>query len=143
MTYSTASALIAHLVTLAGTDLSWDVPSARPTSREGYRAGLMTFLYTASQGICAFCGEDMAGEWNVCHIVSGGRNRRGWIAGNVVAGCADCNQTDQTKGFNIVPASSILRFDLIPQEWPSVPELKTMGSLKAEAMKRKAAKRGI
>lgn len=133
------AATYAALVSLAGDDFTWSGSYARPAS--DIRSGLFAFLADYAGGLCAFCGDDLGEGWQACHIVSGGAGRRGYVPGNLAAGCADCNDADRDQGA-IVALSTIMRADLIPTAWPTNTELRTMGQArKAEAEARRQAKR--
>lgn len=110
-------------IALAGTDFSWSAGSkGRP---QGGQAALLGWLLARQDGICAACGEtDETGDvWQVCHIVSGGPNRRGYIAGNVYAGHQTCNDADRDHYGAIVPLSSLVRVDVVPTTYPTAADL--------------------
>ena len=129
----------AALVAMAGASFDWNGSHARPDT--DVRSGLFAFLIDYSGGLCAFCGDDAGSDWQACHIVSGGKGRRGYVPGNLAAGCADCNDADREQGA-IVVLSTIMRADLIPTAWPTNTELRAMGKArKAAAEARRQAKR--
>lgn len=134
---------LSTLTAMAGTDYSWPTGGSRPES--DVRTGIMVFLADYAGGTCAFCG-DAAPESEVCHIVSGGRGRKGWVPGNLAHGCLECNDIDGENG-EIIALETILRPDLIPTEWPSTKDLRAMGiaakNAKREAREIKRVKRGM
>jgi hypothetical protein len=130
----------AALVTAAGPTFAWDgIPSSRPSS--DIRSGLFAFLADYAGGTCAFCGDSLGEGWQACHIVSGGKGRRGYLPGNLAAGCADCNDADRDAG-EVVALATIMRPDLVPSAWPTNAELIALGKArKVAAEARRAAKR--
>lgn len=120
----------------AGPDFTWaGGGTARPETE--VRAGIMAHLIASARGVCAFCGMVNDGAWEVCHIASGGygNGRKGWMPGNLAAGCIDCNDVDGDNG-PLVAYETIVRPDLIVTEWPTRAELREIG--KAEKAKREA-----
>lgn len=130
-----------RLILLAGELFGWD--SATPGYRlsSDPRAGLRVWIGNHQNGKCAFCGCALGIDWELCHIVSGGPGKRGWVAGNIAAGCNDCNDID-AKAHAVIPFHTINHPELIPTEWPPTPILARMGKAeKAERENRKAEKR--
>lgn len=116
------------LIAMAGAQFLWGGQYARPASN--LRPGLYAFLKEYAKSFCVFCeAYDDNGE--ICHIVSGtstvnseGRQRRGYIQGNIGYGCRMCNEIQAIDG-RIVDYDSIARPDLIPVIWPDNAALKT------------------
>lgn len=138
MTFNEATHTL--MIIAAGANFDWPTAGSRPNTDP--RSGLFAFLKDYANGICAFCGQaDENGE--ACHIVSGGKNRRGYVPGNLGYGCRACNEIDAEYG-EIVSFESIRRPDLIPTEWPGMPELRRKGiQLKKESDNRKERIRQI
>lgn len=135
----TATAITA-LTVLAGPAYTWVGVGSRPTSDA--RVALMAFLKAYASSTCAFCGEEDA-NGEACHIVSGGSARRGWVEGNLAYGCRTCNLIDAKEG-TIVAFDSIVRPDLVPMAWPTMPELTREGrALKEKGDAETARKRAL
>lgn len=121
MTYSTASAALALAATLAGEDFRWTHPAAPAQPNSEHRIGLTIMLAAAQGGICAACGEALAGErTDLCHIVPSRVSGRGTMPGNVYVGHASCNSDDAKIFANgIVPLASLIRADVVQQAHPT------------------------
>lgn len=136
---------VTELVDMAGADYSWPVVGVHRLSSDA-RAGLRAWLGEVQNGVCAFCDEPLNEGWDICHIVSGGPQRKGWAEGNLAAGCRECNLLDARNGM-VVAYETIIRRDLIPATWPAIVDLTDMGrQIKCEqelAKAAKAAKRGM
>lgn len=122
--------IIAQHVAWAGVDYMWN-GGPRPGHRlsAAPRRGLRQWLWEFSGGLCVFCDDEVPfEEFEMCHIVSRGPEKRGWLPGNIATGCAHCNITQAFLG-PIVEFDSIKRPDLIPTEWPSTPFLRDKGNM--------------
>lgn len=119
----TLATLHALNIAMAGDDFAWEAGSkGRP---QGGQAALLAWLMAQQDGICAACGEgnESGDVWQVCHIVSGGPNRRGYIAANVYGGHQTCNDADRDVFGAIVPLTSLVRADLVPTTYPTAADL--------------------
>lgn len=123
-----------HSTMVAAALADWSTMGNTARLSSDPRAGLAAWMLAAQDGICAFCG-DAAIQPEVCHIVPGGRERKGWIAGNLAIGCRECNELD---GGNLVEFNSIKRADLIQMTWPERTELARIG--KAEKVAKEKAR---
>ena len=111
-------------IAMAGDDFAWCSGSkGRP---QGGQAALLAWLMAQQGDVCAACGEgnEVGDVWQVCHIVSGGPNRRGYIAGNVYAGHQTCNDADRDVYGAIVPLTSLVRADVVPVTYPTASDLR-------------------
>lgn len=143
MTYTEATHKT--LTLMAGPDHAWEGTGSRPTSDT--RAGLFAFLADYANGICAFCGM-YSDNGEICHVISAGPKRKGFVPANLVWGCMECNDIDgEAGGFSDVSFGSITRADLIPTVWPTTSELTKRGieikKARAEAKQIKKEIRGI
>lgn len=140
MTYTQATHQT--LALMAGPDHAWEGTGSRPTSDT--RAGLFAFLADYANGICAFCGMH-SNNGEVCHIISAGPKRKGFVPANLVWGCLECNDIDgEAGGYADVEFDSIKRVDLIPTMWPTMSELTKRGiAIKKDRMTTKQIKREI
>jgi hypothetical protein len=131
---------IVRLAYLAGLDYMWEGTKTYRLSSDP-RAGLRVWMESVQSGKCAFCGGPLGIDWELCHIVSGGKEKRGWTPGNIAAGCNDCNDID-AKTHSVIPYGTINHPELIQTEWPPIPTLSRMGKAeKIEKENRKAEKR--
>lgn len=124
----------ATLVTLAGPDFTY--PGVRGGSRPPatWRTGLRNWLVSAQGGICPVCaGPVRNAQFN--HVVSRGPGVKGFIEGNVFAGCATCNLTcaysygsvnddGMVTDGGIIPLEAFKALEVIPTEWPGTATLK-------------------
>jgi hypothetical protein len=132
--------ILARLTRLAGEGYRWDIPANTARLSSDPRAGLRVWLASFQNGKCAFCGEALDERFDICHVVSGGENRKGWYEGNLAAGCRECNELDGANG-PVIAFETIVRPDLIPQEWPAIPVLARAGrAAKQETLARKERK---
>lgn len=142
-THTALTALYAANVAAAGSDYMWDgITGTQSCPRGDAFPGLVAFLAIAQQGICAACGDEFGSETlNVCHIVSQGPRKRGYVAGNLYLGHRGCNETDITYGA-AVPLASLIRADLIPTTYPTRADmlaLATAHDRKSDRAARRAA----
>jgi hypothetical protein len=119
---------------LAGDALRWD--GVKGCSRPGsdVRRALRADLAARQGNICPVCGNALRRpEFN--HVVARGPMVRGFLPGNVFAGCHDCNArtapeyTDDgtlVAGVECLTEDYFARADLIPQEWTPFPVLRKM-----------------
>lgn len=133
----------AALVAMAGTDFTWLATSGTHRLTSDARVGLAAWLTDAQGSTCAFCGDSLGGKPELCHIVSGGEMRKGFLAPNIAMGCRDCNEID-SKAWKVIGYESIARADLVQIEWPDTPYLASLGrDLKIQNEDRKNKKREI
>lgn len=118
---------IQTLATMAGIDFQWGRKFSRPKS--DVRTGLRHFLWNYADGKCVFCANPIGTieAMEMCHIVSAGDGRRGYLPGNIAAGCTRCNQTHAFLELDVIPISEILLPESVPMEWPSTVELRNDG----------------
>lgn len=137
--------LIMRLAHMAGVDYLWEGVKGYRLSSDP-RAGLRLWLATVQNDTCAFCGDALGVDWELCHIVSGGPNKKGWLPGNIAAGCNVCNDID-AKAHAVIPFHTINRPELIPSEWPDITILSRMGKAekveKENRAKEKRMRRGM
>ena len=145
MTTHLAALDIDLMVVAAGPAFTWDATTGTSRPEVTLRAGITDFLREYAENLCAFCGED-ATTGEVCHLVSGGKGRKGWIETNLAWGCDDCNDIDGARG-PVVSFATILRADLVPTSWEDGPTLRARGervlAAREAARARKAALRGM
>ena len=104
---------------LAGEDYTWRHADAPKSKRSDEIAGLVALLTVAQGGICAACGDTLAGEaTQFCHLVSA-PSGRGFMPGNGYIGHVDCNTYDRDRCGRVVAPSDLVRADLVQTEWPS------------------------
>lgn len=127
---------IERFAALAGPDFAWNGVKGTSRPAADVRTQLRLWLVKAQDGICPVCGDDMAGravEFN--HVVARGPMVKGFTSGNVFAGCASCNAAtkplyDETgaliSGIEILPLFHFARPDVIPNEWPAFPYLRSL-----------------
>lgn len=116
--------MINNFAAAAGEDFAWDNGIAGWKPAGPVKVALREWLVSFQGGVCVFCeAHDEALE--LCHIVSRGPKVKGFVAGNVAAGCTSCNARQKEAG-PIVHLVDIARPDLIALDWPSVPTLKNM-----------------
>lgn len=140
---------VASLVALSGgpaTRYSWQGVGGTSRPAAATRRGMRLFFYAAQDGLCADCGQALALDGPVgeraefCHVVSRGLDAdtsdqgKGWTEGNLFLGHRVCpttggesrgNKAQQARGAVVLP-SHLLRPDLVPMTWPTVPTLKSM-----------------
>lgn len=128
------------LVAMAGSTYDWaTTPGHRPTS--DVRQGLRMWLAAMQGDRCAACGDTLGEGWELSHVVSGGAARKGFVPGNIFAGCRACNEIDAENG-PVIAFNSILFANLIPTEWPATTVLRDMGiAAKEEFTNRKNSRR--
>jgi hypothetical protein len=123
-----------RFATLAGPGFAWDgvKGSSRPAS--DVRSKLRDDLLNRQGGICPQCGKVPA-TVEFCHLVARGPKIKGFIAGNVFAGCASCNASTKPLyddngtlifGIEILTPDMLARPDLVPDEWTPFPVLRAM-----------------
>lgn len=130
---------IVYMTRLAGADFRWTATDD-VRGGKGYRLsslprlGLRLWLAQQADYRCVFCGhptpvfDPITGEsiGELCHIVSRGPDKRGWLAGNIGWGCSGCNDWQALRG-PVVEFVGIAHPERIPTEWPSIPTLTRMG----------------
>lgn len=118
------------MVQAAGPKFTWDVVEGMAGWRYSPdpRAGLRYFLGEYAGWRCAACGRDLdISEAEVCHIVSRGKAKKGFLFGNVFYGCTDCNTAQKENG-PIVEFHELIP-ELIPgpEDNPGTPFLRDIG----------------
>lgn len=122
---------------MAGADFAWrngpfnrNEP-ARPPSN--VRKALRDDLLRRQGGICPQCGKPAVNA-EFCHLVARGPDTRGFVRGNIFAGCSSCNaktkpewntEGNLVRGIAVLTPSDLERPDLVPNEWTPFPILKT------------------
>lgn len=110
------------LIQWAGAGFTWNAApmgTSRPNSdtRRGFKAHLMA----QQNGECGFIHPAHVvceGELEFCHIVSGGKNRKGWVIAkgyglSGLMGCRAINEYHRDHIGDIVPLSMIAKPELI------------------------------
>ena len=137
--------MIDYFAALAGPLFLWDSvpkrspmgPNERPDS--GWRIPLRMDLVARQGGICPVCGNALPGDGSIGgivefnHVVARGPHIRGFIKGNIFAGCAPCNSATKPlydndgmliSGREILDIDYFARPDLIPLDWTPTPILR-------------------
>lgn len=128
-----ADTIAAH-ATLAGDGFKWEGKEGpRPPSYA--RKNLRRWLADQQGGLCPVCGDALRhAQFN--HVVSRGPHIRGFIGGNIFAGCALCNldcaltygtvdDDGMVKDGGVIPFEHFARPDLIATTIPGPTFLKT------------------
>lgn len=133
------NARVAGFVALAGDGFAW--AGVRGSSRPpaSVRRALRDDLTARQGGICPVhggaLGERGAVEFN--HVVARGPLVKGFVAGNVFAGCAGCNSLTKPiydesgallSGVEVLTEEFFARADLIPLEWTPFPVLRRLAT---------------
>lgn len=110
------------------------------TKQGGQRwTALRAFLYNAAEGRCASCGDDLAADWVVCHVIPAtyaqDGERRGYVAGNLYAGCEACNDATGDDEPNV---AAFANPGGVPMVWPALSGGGT-GERHARALAKRAA----
>lgn len=130
-------------IALAGTDFMWTAHNAPSQLDSAHRIGLTAWLQTAQNGLCAACGESLAGERvDLCHIVASRRSGHGIMAGNVYVGHVGCNSDDsKVFGNGAVPLASLIRADIVALAFPTRAECVSIAKgIRAKREARRAAR---
>jgi 5-methylcytosine-specific restriction endonuclease McrA len=121
---------IQRFVDMAGDGFAWAGVKGTSRPASDVRTKLRDDLLNRQGGICPVCGDDVThAEFN--HVVARGPKVKGFVAGNVFAGCASCNTDckneygDGTDG-GVIPLERFARPDVIPTEWTPFPVLRKM-----------------
>jgi hypothetical protein len=134
ITTQTATALSARIAEIMSAP---EVFAAATKSRKGggtWGARLLDFL-TDYAGVCAYCGLTLdRADAVACHIIPAtlfGRERGGYLPGNLFAGHADCNSAQSDASAE----SHLDKIDhaLVPLTWTLGPKRETAESGAARA----------
>lgn len=125
---TTLETLHALAVAGAGSDFNWANERRACARPQGGQSNLLAWLTRAQDGVCAACGETLndGTALEVCHLVSGGPKRRGYVAGNLYAGHKSCNDDDRELFGYVVPVTSLARPDVVALTRPTTDDLATM-----------------
>lgn len=112
---------------------------SRPTS--ALDVGIVAYLtahLAANGSVCAWCGDIVSvGDVVECaHIYPQGSHRLGRVQGNMAAVHKACNRMD---GAGIVPASAVIRQDVVALTWPTRADLTKLGESTMAARRASAA----
>ncbi len=127
--------IIAGFVALAGPDYSWAGVRGCSRPASDVRRALRADLLARQGNICPVGGETLtdadAIEFN--HVVARGNGVRGFIPGNVFAGCAAHNAMTKPQhdhngrvvsGKAVLWTADLARPDVVPLEWTPFPILR-------------------
>lgn len=121
-------------VALAGPRFTW--AGVRGCSRPAadVRKALRADLESRQGGICPVCGGPIRNaEFN--HLVARGPEVKGFLPGNIFAGCSSCNAATKPlydnegnliSGIEVLTPDMLARPDLVPSEWTPFPVLRKM-----------------
>lgn len=112
-------------VAAAGASFDWAGYKGACARPQGGQAALLRYLTSVQGGVCAACGDDLndGTALEVCHLVSGGAKRRGYVPGNLYAGHKSCNDDDRECFGAIVPPESLARPDVVLTTRPTTADL--------------------
>lgn len=143
MTTQALETLRSRALLLAGDDYRWTSPNAPASVDSAHRFGLTLILTDMQAGVCAACGEMLAGErTDLCHLVPSRVGNSGVMPGNVYVGHTACNSDDSRLFANgPVPLASLARVDVVAIAHPTRKEcVARHASVKAHRETRRAAR---
>lgn len=137
--------MVAGFVALAGPDFTWAGVRGCSRPASDVRKALRADLANRQGGICPVGGEPLPGwsanasnDWlpgvEFNHIVARGPLVKGFIIGNIFAGCASHNAMTKPlyndngeliSGVEVITPDMLARPDLIPMEWTPFPILRS------------------
>lgn len=119
-------------VALAGERFTWAGVRGCSRPASDVRKALRDDLLARQGGICPVCGcEARNVEFN--HLIARGPMVKGFVPGNVFAGCGACNASTKPlydergnliSGVEVITPDMLVRPDLVPSEWTPFPILR-------------------
>lgn len=126
---------IARFVALAGEGYAWAGVRSCSRPASDVRKALRDDLAQRQGGLCPLCGNALRNpQFN--HGVSRGPKVKGFLPGNVFAGCKACNDDCMAEygerddngmviDGGVIPIERYARPDLVPMEWTAFTVLRT------------------